>query len=303
MRFLISFITLFITFVALADNSKWMADLPDNVPVRTVSLPGAHDAATKGVTILPSSSQTQSKSLEELFDAGVRAFDLRPKYSGNQLSIYHGIISANITMEEALTKLINKVQGTTEFAVIIIRDEDSANSSEWAVAISSLLNKYDNNFAVWQKGMTVGDARGKIIALSRNSFESGKVGFISGWNHNEINRDVVITLGENRARLIMQDNYENPAEATKKNNVRNLLDFSSSNSGKNEIQCWVINHTSYVPGTLGSPKDAAKAINPAALEFINNGSGSTGILLMDFAGDDTYSGQKLVDAIIARNFK
>ena len=74
-----SLIALSLAFSAsvFAGPTDWMSRLDDNQPVRSVSIPGAHDAATSGVSI--SSAKCQSKSIADLFDSGVRAFDLRPR--------------------------------------------------------------------------------------------------------------------------------------------------------------------------------------------------------------------------------
>ena len=296
-----SLIALSLAFSAsvFAGPTDWMSRLDDNQPVRTVSIPGAHDAATSSTS---GSAKCQSKNIANLFNSGVRAFDLRPRYSSGNLTIYHGIITTGVSMESALTTLIDKVKDTDEFAVIIIRDEDSSNHTDWSNAMANLFNKYDENIATWQKGMTVGDARGKIIAITRSDFESKKVGLIDNWNHNPEDIEAFISLGENRARLYLQDNYDSPGDATKQANIKSMLDRSSSNSGKTEIQHWVINHVSYTgSGLLSYPSTQAGTTNPVVLGYVTGGTGSTGIMLMDFAGDDSYSGQKLVDAIIARN--
>ena len=294
-------LSLIMSASAYADNTNWMSGLDDNQPVRTVSIPGAHDAATSsGVTNF---SKTQSQNISGLFDAGVRAFDLRPKNA--DLTIYHGIESTGIRLEDVIKDLSAKIKDSDEFVIITIRNEGANNDgdrdSTWETAIENLFNTYSDSYATWQKGMTVGDARGKIIVLSRSQFNSNKVGFISNWNHNPEDIEAFISLGENRARLYLQDNYDNPGDATKQANIKSMLDRSSSNSGKTEIQHWVINHVSYVGGTLSYPSTQAGKTNPVVLGYVTGGTGSTGIMLMDFAGDDSYSGKELVEAIIARN--
>ena len=64
--------------------ASWMADLPDNMFVAHVSIPGAHDFATgednwvSSVANGPASSTTQAVTMREQMDRGIRGIDLRP---------------------------------------------------------------------------------------------------------------------------------------------------------------------------------------------------------------------------------
>ena len=118
----VAFVVLF-AFAALqtvlADGKNWMASLPDNVYITQLSIPGAHDAATSGVSV--SLAKTQTMTISEQWDVGVRAFDLRPKKDG---IIYHGIISTGISLSTALGYLKSKLQtNPQEFAIVIMRNE------------------------------------------------------------------------------------------------------------------------------------------------------------------------------------
>ena len=78
----------------------WMADLPDNMFVAHVSIPGAHNFATgeenwAGDTYSSSgnaSSTTQAVTMREQLDRGIRGIDLRPGlHSDDLLYCYHDI--------------------------------------------------------------------------------------------------------------------------------------------------------------------------------------------------------------------
>ena len=66
--------------------ADWMADLPDNMFVSHVSIPGAHDFATgegwiaKSAGTGPINSTCQSAKMQELIDGGIRGLDIRPGY-------------------------------------------------------------------------------------------------------------------------------------------------------------------------------------------------------------------------------
>ena len=80
--------------------ADWMADLPDNMFVAHVSIPGAHDFATGEdnwasdiySSTGPGSSTTQAVTMREQMDRGIRGIDFRPGlHSDNELYCYHGI--------------------------------------------------------------------------------------------------------------------------------------------------------------------------------------------------------------------
>lgn len=61
----------------------------DSVALCSMSIPGAHDAATgEGMLSLPGFGVTQTLGLQELWMCGVRAFDLRPAVRDTLLYIY-----------------------------------------------------------------------------------------------------------------------------------------------------------------------------------------------------------------------
>lgn len=78
--------------------ASWMADLPDNMFVAHVSIPGAHDFATgednwvSSVANGPASSTTQAVSMREQMDRGIRGIDLRPGLYSNTLYCNHGLV-------------------------------------------------------------------------------------------------------------------------------------------------------------------------------------------------------------------
>lgn len=77
--------------------ASWMADLPDNMFVAHVSIPGAHDFATgednwvSSVANGPASSTTQAVTMREQMDRGIRGIDLRPGLYSNTLYCNHGL--------------------------------------------------------------------------------------------------------------------------------------------------------------------------------------------------------------------
>ena len=324
-KFFLNWCLFFIgSFVANAESNEWLKELPDNVPVRELSIPGAHDAATgegfaSGSAILAAfSGVTQTLTLSEQWDAGVRAFDLRPAYKSNaegKLQIFHGILETKISLKTALATIIGKLDMCPdEFAIIMIRHEtDSDNNNElWTEAMSELLSEFDDNIVAFSPGMTVGAARGKVILLTRDGFTSVKAGTIAGWSHSDLFDDqtkATVSLGRLKSKLYVQDFYECGTVEKKYETVKNMMEYSTRNTNSN---LWIINHLSGYIGSSGSNSNIlnlAGNVNRMFSEYLDSSHpGRTGIVMLDFAGTDKkgseeIQGNEILKKIISQNHK
>ena len=296
---------LLLTFAAGAQNGNWMAALPDTVKVCRVSIPGTHDSGTAGVRFpMKHYARTQTMSLAEQWDAGIRFFDLRPKLEGGELKIYHGPANCHITFNEALLILKQKlVENPTEFCIVMT---NIAGGGQVAVdmtmeQICSVIPA--GMLADFKTDMTVADARGRILFMHRNTPSAGVnyPGVVTrGWPGNGTSRKVriVSSIGES-AVLWAQDYFtsgSNDKDAFltgKWNNMHSLLSaFSESENG-----IWCINHTSGYTGTgvKTNIKRCSDSINRQLFDYLKTHNGPIGIIPMDFPG------QELIDAIIRTN--
>lgn len=298
----------------------WMSKVSDNVRVERMSIPGSHDSATGCGTTCDSLAQTQELDISAQFDAGVRAYDFRPSSDGDTLRIYHGMFATGATFEGALDTLVDKLEKEpTEFAIIIMRHEDThesaAEKAAWGRMMNDLLNNYRHRERLIQfrPGLTAGDMRGKILILSRDRYGAVPVGgYIRNWSHESdfASQDSAVISGNGEAPLHVQDFYDTyKALDVKLGSIKEVIDYcqSSSNAGK-----WVINHASgyYSPSTVtvDSYRVNANAINGEVARYLKGGKGPVGIIMMDFAGAERsggsrVDGQLLIDAIIERNFR
>jgi 1-phosphatidylinositol phosphodiesterase len=74
------------------DRATWITQLPDDLAIQDLSIPGTHDSASlKGFTHF-AISETQQWKIEDQLQNGVRFFDLRVKimFSHRGLAMYHG---------------------------------------------------------------------------------------------------------------------------------------------------------------------------------------------------------------------
>lgn len=308
-------------------NENWMSRLDDVAYVHQVSIPGSHDAGTGNGTALDAFARTQDLTIEEQFDAGVRAFDLRPSVKDGALQIYHGSIRTKISFAQALSALCSRLDDNpTEFVIVIMRHEDDHESDserqQWNTLIRQTLNdnRYAERFIEFHEALTVGEARGKILILSRDRYADRPVGgFIDGWTHSADLSDQSrpsITGGNasDPARLYVQDFYEVRDEMDLKlSSLLTLLDLSTA-FNKTVFHTWVINHTSGYCNTGIASRNAYRAnavsTNTAVADYLSGRSqtGPTGMVMMDFAGvdlsgDHEVNGRKLIDAIVDNNFR
>lgn len=137
-------------------DNNWITQLPDNAYASQLSIPGTHDAATGDGTVF-SLGKTQSLSLQEQWDMGIRAFDLRPGYKKvrkglfkyeNELHIYHGIVETKTSFRKAVQVLSDNLAANPgEFAIIIMRFENDSplynKRDVWNSLMSSFLTSSD----------------------------------------------------------------------------------------------------------------------------------------------------------------
>lgn len=313
-----------------AQNSSWMSNVPDNTFVSQMSIPGVHDAGTgHGFTTLygligDQFARTQDKTLTQMWNSGIRCFDLRPALDGNDLRICHGYISTNLMFSSAISTLCSLLdQYPTETAIIVIRHEveGDSGSGNWNNLIKSKLssspaNSHTVNF---NPKLKMGDVRHKLIVLCRDTYDNNPIGaFVTGWgnnaNFNQQQGGKLKGIG-NECPVYIQDFYNvsgSGAPATKTASIQRLMQFSCTENKNANI--WVINHTSgYSKTFLGivtsdGYRENAQTQNQVAINYLNGHPGSAGIVVMDYGGVDSSNGyntkgQALTNALINQNFR
>ena len=290
---------------AWADGRNWMASLPDNVYITQLSIPGAHDAATSTCSSL-TGAKTQTYTVSEQWERGVRVFDLRPTDENANGPIYHGSgilrASTGTTLRAELGNLKTKLAANpTEFAIVIIRNENNSgqDNGKWKEVIKPILDSYNDVLTEWHRDLTLGDVRGKIIVFARDEVAETKAAKVGGWPDNT-NYGTILLNDDGAFHLILQDYYDNVNTDTKKNYIGTMLDESMTIHCPNRLY---INHASGVKSL--SPSTVAKATNKYICDYLDAhpNIGPTGIIMMDYAGDDdsSYYGATLVNKIIANN--
>lgn len=286
-------------------RDRWMAGLPDSLKACRVSIPGTHDSGTYGVKFpMRHYARTQTMDLSRQWNAGIRFFDLRPRLDGGELKIYHGPASCHLTLADALSVLMRKIEDNpTEFCIVMT---NSAGGGQAAVdgtmeLIRSVIPAV--MLADFKADMRVSDIRGRILFMHRNAPSTGvdaPGAVILGWPGNGSSRRVRLQSSAGTGAVLWAQDYftsgSNDADAYLQGKwdsmYRMLQAFGDAADG-----VWCINHASGYTGT-GVRTNIGKNTrntNARLLDWLNENRLPVGIIPMDFPS------QELIDAIIECN--
>lgn len=304
----------------VTNYNRWMAFLEDDAFICQLSIPGAHDACASSFTgwsVIGAAvaGKVQTMSVQQMLPLGVRLFDLRPN---NQLNIHHGILQTSSTFSGIMEQLRDYViSNPTEFCVVLIRHEsegDSGNDS-FADKMQQCLANFADYLVDFRPNLTVGEARGKILFLSRDDYNGPiRGGKVTDWRDNQSDINNMLGahcygLGTYKCPLWSQGYYEYSDVNAKKNVIRAMLDKSWQLSGKYNYT-WVINGLDGYTGTYtnSATQTNAKTVNPYMQQLLASGSynGPAGLVFMDYCCDgdnDGYYGLSLTKELINHNFR
>lgn len=315
-----------LAFQSLAwDGNNWMSEIPDDTYVAELSIPGTHDSATGNGTDWDFMARTQEKSLQDQLDMGIRAFDFRPQVSGSTLDAHHGPINCKITFDDAMKKLIGPFLDAhpKEFIVLhmLYAESYDKDKDKYVSLLTNLLNSNELKGKVveFRRDLTVGDMRGKILILSRDSYSgtSPFSGFFEDWSEefeNLTRRSRIVGTGSDEmsvSKMFVQDRANTKGNnAEKAGYVKNLLDFTTRHNINSDPAnlVWAFNFlSSYsTTSTSSSYKSNATVFNKQLVDYIASAdyvAGPTGLVMMDFVGESATHGSEAVNAVIDNNFK
>ena len=318
-------LVIFSFFVVLAakaqvtDYQNWMAQLDDDAFVCQLSIPGAHDACSSSFSSASAlgalfSGKVQTKSVEQMLPLGTRLFDLRPAVNGNKLTIYHGVLQTSSDFNTVMQQLCNYVTThPTEFCVVVIRHETDGddNNANFGSMLQTSLTQFSDYLVNFRPNLTVGEARGKILFLSRDEYNAPiRGGRITGWPGNtSSNAGQCYGLETHKCSMWVQDFFEYSDVNDKKSSIEAMLNQSRQLAGKYNYT-WVINETSGYKGTgtNSACQTNAKNCNKYMQELLASGNynGPAGLVFMDYAADGDnsgYYGLSLTKELVNHNFR
>ncbi len=298
----------------------WMTNLPDSVPVAALSVPGAHNAASGTVRGI---GKCQQLTLQELLEAGVRCFDLRPtlnrrKTSGSYQAtglgtIHHGWADTRTSLAEAFTTFNAFLEGHPgEMLIILMRNETGDRYLKGPALDNAFVDfmadfiRQQPHIAPLRSRMTLGDCRGRIILLNRTKGHQGATAAYISWNHSSTgaaDRRISWTPTDFSPACV-QDCYS-PKRAGNKctsrsftllkpSIVEDFMDKAAAQWHAGNQETWTINHASGYVNFRNYAKNAANT-NPSVRRYLVGEAphltkkhlrqpGPVGIIMMDFAG-------------------
>ena len=275
----------------------WMANLPDNTYVSQISMPGTHDAgAYSSSSVSSSTAQTQTLSIEQQLNAGIRVLDFRPSYEDGTFDISHGFISLDITYDDVLELALNWLaEHPTEFIIIQLKNESSGHDGsgflgltgkEWAVywreLIRAKLESISSIYSIqeFNPSLTLKDARSKFVFMSRDDYYSDDnyteygnwIGCkISGWPDNNNDSNLNTNGGDTsmpwyRSIMTMYNNTSNDVYGTAHGTiyVSDLYKNSSKTSSPSESD-----KKAAILNSLNNCKDKTGEISTWCMTWLN----------------------------------
>ena len=304
-----------LTLTNATANNLWMATIPGNTYFSFVSTPGAHDAATSGVTSYTTLAKCQDQDIASLLANGVRAFDLRPGYHYNaeitadNLYIYHGQVSTNVLYKDAIKTMVDFLKANPSEAISIVMIKENCKpildfSGKWSDRSSEMwnvINACHSQYSSYMKLLdrntyTLDSFRGKICYINRTGTNCTGTTRITNWPDDATLADYTAAIGSSCFASI-QDCY-NLNGTNKQNEIKSMLQIASSNTEKKNF------HYNFC-SSANSPASYAKATNPVISAYLNEGNiaGPTGYVYADYIGSASNGGADLLTSIVEQNYR
>ncbi|WP_196716580.1 hypothetical protein [Actinomyces trachealis] len=259
--------------------SSLIASLSDSTPLCSLALPGTHDTMTSACE--HPYYQTQSLSLAEQLEQGVRFLDIRLRAS---MVAAHRKWVSDITAESILRELREHLERNPG-DVVLVRFQNANEAKddfvEYGHALLPLIEA--NRDLFWNPcthaGATrwpaLGEVRGKVIAFECTPAEFGLT---------RLHGEPWAVAWHGNPGIALQDDWDGPAVQSK---LSQIVEFYR---GGGNPEALVLNHVSATNGVLGNPIAYADKLNPQVLAMLGQGGGR-GVLIFDFI--DT----EIIDAV------
>ncbi len=124
----------------IISHSSWMADIPDDVPVTTLSIPGTHDSACIDGPL--DFAKTQNLDIPRQLNAGIRFLDIRLSHYQDDLLVHHDAVYMGKSYKDVL-KICSDflVRHPSETILMLIKAEDRFDSSLGDFAPSEVVGR------------------------------------------------------------------------------------------------------------------------------------------------------------------
>ncbi len=165
----------------------WMANVPDNLRLTELCLPGTHDTMSRYGSI---PTETQELTLIEQLEAGIRVIDIRCRQDDDFFRIYHGRVpQLAVFGADVLDVLAGFLADhPTETVLMHLKQEGSELSGSPSLSFNQVLDNYLNAYSdihylpsvadYPDHGTELGEVRGKFVIIDGRTSD-GTFGFPS----------------------------------------------------------------------------------------------------------------------------
>jgi hypothetical protein len=292
---------------AKADNPSWMAGLYQDYLITQISIPGTHDSATgAGRCGIELFCQAQRYGFTTQLDMGIRFFDIRLAYEDGDLKFYHNIYDLNLNFKAVINVVKAHLDANeSEFVIFLIKQEHSKVSADtfWA-RVNDQIDDYPATLFHLDKSVpTVAKAAGKIIIMARDK-STHPQGYYVNWADNTIHYEG----SDSDLRYVVEDHWSLSTVGTDTKFAevaQNLYLAGVCATCGNPNTLFI----TFLSGTAAKSLDITRQPsyyaayeNPHTADWLNARPGPRpGIVVMDFAGDSAYDGDRLIEEVINQN--
>jgi 1-phosphatidylinositol phosphodiesterase len=315
--------------------SSWMARLSDQQSLSDIAMPGSHDSATyvigvpelaqkinvvlPGVTGLRGVAfvQTQTLTIREQLDHGVRFLDLRVNAAGEGFTMYHGPVPLGIGLSSVLDQVEAFLQANpSETVLTCFKRENNDDRDKISEKLREYLAKRGNCYFLEARVPKLKEVRGKAVVINR-IFETRASGAFIDFDNNTTFEKKQKQGDGGEIAFAVQDCYDplpiengffpsiwsfvtNPFKKALARKLDNIAEgYRRFKGGSHDYRLAFMSATT-MPNL--TPGEYATEINPKVRTLLRDNAGDTRwITIMDYVGEYGESRDEPCAAIISTN--
>lgn len=151
----------------------WMSRLPDDRLLVDISMPGTHDTMAFSRHLFGGDiTRTQTMSLEQQLQSGIRYLDIRVSYDNGIFYCYHGDVWLGYTFDDVLQTVQTYLQNHPSETILMRFKQEHSHVSD--PEMWQLFTQYDERYPnlIWDRWKAatenpqLADVRGKVVILA-----------------------------------------------------------------------------------------------------------------------------------------
>lgn len=291
--------------------ADWMKTIPDSTPLNNITLPGTHDSGTKYTSLfIESWGKCQSRQIDEQLKIGIRLLDIRLGNYKGEMTLFHGdyrclhsekhwfLNNPDPLKFKDVLDMIEKFlkEHPSETVVIHLKKENGDGWSDefWREkGMKEMTKRGDLCFFDETRIPTLGEVRGKIVVISRNTPMIKNENFcahFSDWPDKVELFETSMGTGENQVNFFGSDKYSYyvdywGAYFGKWMDVKKIFDEYSYYDRDSEKK-GLVTFTSGTGVPLTTPLTIAETVNFFMGDYEFKDSKCYGWIFMDFVYPD-----------------